>query len=297
MNEFERGLSRRQALMLTGGAIAAASVLSTKPLMASTGTMKNTAKITQVRNATIVVEYAGSTFLIDPLFADQGSLPGFPASASSQLNNPLVPLPMAIEDLVAADAVIVTHLHLDHWDDAAKAAIPRDKPIFAQNEDNAALIRADGFKDVRVLSETTEFNGIILARTDGQHGTDETLDAFPTMGEVCGVVFKQTDTPTVYVAGDTIWNEHVQAAIDTHKPDAIVLNAGNAVMMGFDPIIMGTQDVLSVHRAAPEAVLIASHMEAINHCILSRQFLRDFSVQEGFETSLMIPQDGETVTV
>ncbi|MFD2815999.1 hypothetical protein ACFSYD_19005 [Paracoccus aerius] len=67
MNEFERGLSRRQALMLTGGAIAAASVLSTKPLMANTGTMKNTAKITQVRNATILVEYAGSTFLIDPL--------------------------------------------------------------------------------------------------------------------------------------------------------------------------------------------------------------------------------------
>lgn len=296
-NENERGVSRRQALLLTGSAIATASVMTTTSLMANTSGPQKTAKITQIRNATILVEYGGSTFLIDPLFADQGSLPGFPASASSQLNNPLVPLPVPKEDLVAADAVIVTHLHLDHWDDAAKAAIPNDKPIFAQNEENAELIRADGFTDVRVLTEATEFNGIKLSKTGGQHGTDETMEAFPTMGEVCGVVFSHSDFPTVYVAGDTIWNQHVQAAIDTHKPAAIVMNAGNAVMMGFEPIIMGTEDVLAVHRAAPDAMLIASHMEAINHCILSRQFLRDFSVQNGFEKSLLIPLDGEAITV
>lgn len=296
-DKIANGISRRHALLITGSVIAAASVLPATSLMANTTSPQKSAKITQIRNATILVEYGGSTFLIDPLFADQGSLPGFPASASSFLNNPLVPLPVSQDTLLAADAVIVTHLHLDHWDDAAKAAIPKDKPIFAQNEDNAGLIRADGFTDVRVLTETTEFNGVRLIRTDGQHGTDETMEAFPTMGEVCGVVFSHADFPIVYVAGDTIWNRHVQDAIDTHTPAAIVLNAGNAVMMGFDPIIMGTQDVLSVHRAAPDAVLIASHMEAINHCILSRQFLRDFSVQNGFEKSLLIPMDGELVTI
>jgi hypothetical protein len=33
---------------------------------------------------------------------------------------------------------------------------------------------------------------------------------------------------------------------------------------------MGTDDVLHVHQAAPETLLIASHMEAINHCVLTR---------------------------
>ncbi|WP_240769025.1 MBL fold metallo-hydrolase [Paracoccus liaowanqingii] len=293
----EHGLTRRQALMMTGGAIAAASLMSATGGIANAASASKAVKVTQVRNATILVEIGGVTFLIDPLFAEQGSLPGFPASASSHLSNPLVPLPLPQEDLAAADAVIVTHLHLDHWDDAAKAAIARDKPIFSQSEQDAGLIRADGFTDVRVLTETTEFNGVSLIKTGGQHGTDATLEAFPTMGDVCGVVFSHPEFSTVYVAGDTIWNTHVQAAIDTHKPAAIVLNAGNAVMMGFDPIIMGTEDVLSVHRAAPEAILIASHMEAINHCILSRQVLRDFSVQEGFEQKLLIPADGEVVTI
>ena len=259
--------------------------------------MTNTVSITQVRNATLRIDYAGSKFLIDPIFADQGTFPGFAGSASSHLNNPLVPLPMAKEGLVAVDAVIVTHLHRDHWDSAAKAAIPNDMPLFTQNADDAESIRADGFTDVRVLTETTEFNGIRLSRTNGQHGTDETLAALPRMGKVCGVVFKHQEYPTVYLAGDTIWNPHVAEAIAAHNPDVIIVNAGNAVIMGFDPIIMGAADVLAVHRAAPNATLIASHMEAINHCILSRQTLRDFSVQQGFAEQLVIPADGETVTV
>lgn len=111
------------------------------------------------------------------------------------------------------------------------------------------------------------------------------------------MVFSHADYSTIYVAGDTIWNKHVETAIEKHKPDVIVLNIGNAVFMGYDPIIMGLEDAVAVHNAAPNAMLVASHMEAINHCILSRATLRDFSVRKGFEKSLLIPADGETVSV
>lgn len=294
-NDKHPELSRRQLFTASGGAVAAALLLTTtSPLMA--GTMKKSAKITQVRNATLLIDYAGVTFLVDPLFAEQGSFPGFAGSASSQLNNPLVPLPMAKEELLSADAVIVTHLHEDHWDAAAKAAIAKDKPLFVQNENDAEIIRMDGFTNVSVIGNKTDFKGVTLSKTGGQHGTDTTLEDIP-LGEVCGVVFSHTGYATIYVAGDTIWNKHVETAIRKHSPDVIVLNIGNAVLMGYDPIIMGVEDALAVHKAAPKATLIASHMEAINHCILSRATLRDFSVKNGFEKSLLIPADGETLSV
>jgi L-ascorbate metabolism protein UlaG (beta-lactamase superfamily) len=290
-------MNRRQALMLGAGALATslptAIPLPTALAMAADG--GNT--LTQVRNATLRIDYGGTRFLVDPLLADKGAYPGFEGSANSELRNPLVPLPMSLETIVDVDAVIVTHLHSDHWDDAAKAGLRKSMPIFAQNDEDAATIRGSGFTDVRILTDTTEFNGVRLAKTNGQHGTDDALAAMPTLGQVCGIVFSQPAAKTLYVAGDTIWNHHVEDAITRHRPDIIVLNAGKAVMTGFAPIIMGEADVLAVHKAAPEAVLVASHMEAINHCILSRADLRAFSEREEFAASLLILADGESVTI
>ncbi|MBC9179081.1 MBL fold metallo-hydrolase [Pseudoroseomonas ludipueritiae] len=255
------------------------------------------AAVTQIRNATLRINYAGVRFLVDPMLDEQGTSPGFAGSANSERRNPLVPLPLSIADITDVDAVIVTHLHTDHWDSAAKVQLAKSLPLFTQNEDDAATIREAGFTDVRVLTEASEFKGVKLARTGGQHGTDATLKAVPRLGKVCGVVFSHPSEKTLYIAGDTIWNGHVEQAIAKHRPDVIVLNAGKATFIGLDPIIMGEEDVRAVHRAAPKATLIASHMEAVNHCILSRAELRAFAEREGFAASLRVPADGETVTI
>src|SRR3954471_22857020 len=116
--------------------------------------------IHQIRNATIVVEYAGKKFLIDPMLAEKGTLPAFgpgvglPPAPRQDQNNPLVSLPTSIDNIVSnIDAVIVTHLHLDHWDDAAKEALPKEIKVFAQNDEDATEIRNAGFKNVEVLQE------------------------------------------------------------------------------------------------------------------------------------------------
>ncbi|MCI4060254.1 MBL fold metallo-hydrolase, partial [Bacillus cereus] len=85
------------------------------------------------------------------------------------------------------DAVIVTHLHYDHWDEAAKELLPKDIKLFSQNEEDAAEIRNAGFKNVEVLTKDTVFEGIQLIKTKGEHGRGEILKL---AGLVCGVVFK-----------------------------------------------------------------------------------------------------------
>ena len=40
--------------------------------------------ITQIRNATLLVEYAGKTLLIDPLLAERGAYPGFAGTANAR---------------------------------------------------------------------------------------------------------------------------------------------------------------------------------------------------------------------
>lgn len=60
-------------------------------------------------------------------------------------------------------------------------------------------------------------------------------------------------------------------------------------------LIMGEEEVLKVHNAATNAQIIATHMEGVNHWVLSRAELRDFSEKHNFEQQLFIPNDGETL--
>lgn len=66
-------------------------------------------QITQVRNATLLIHYAGTRFLIDPMLAPKGSYPGFEGMANSHLRNPLVELPLPMAALLDVDAVIAAH--------------------------------------------------------------------------------------------------------------------------------------------------------------------------------------------
>ncbi len=293
MNARPFTTSRRQ-MLLGAAVVAAASSTSRLATAAEPGKVS----VTQIRNATLRIDYAGVRFLVDPMLADQGAFPGFPGTAMSHLRNPLVPLPTPVSDLLAVDAVVVTHTHPDHWDEAAQALVPKRLPIFVQNVADSAILASQGFSDVRILAETISFKGVRLTKTAGQHGSDAVVRALPqVLGEVCGVVFSHPDEKTIYLAGDTMWNNAVAQAIITHQPEVIILNTGFAQVLDLGPIIMGRQDVLAVHKAAPDSQIVATHMEAVNHCILSRADLRAFSVEQRFANRLLIPADGERLVL
>lgn len=250
-------------------------------------------KIRHIRNATLVIEYAGKKFLVDPFLAKKGTYPPFPNSARQDQKNPMADLPVSIEDIIDVDAVIVTHLHLDHWDDAAKEVLPKDIKLFSQNEEDAKKIQDAGFQNVEVLKGNTAFEGIGLTKTKGEHGRGPILER---TGLVCGVVFKHDTEKTLYVAGDTVWYEGVQEAINTHQPEIIVVNAGDNQFLEGGSLVMGKEDVHAVHEAAPDAKIVAVHMEAVNHWTLSREELKQFADEQDMAANLVVPNDGESYT-
>ncbi|MBC7707042.1 MAG: MBL fold metallo-hydrolase [Rhodoferax sp.] len=255
-------------------------------------------KITQIRSATLIVDYAGKKFLVDPMLAPKDTYPGYPGTPNNHLRNPTVELMTPMADILAVDAVIVTHTHPDHWDQAAQALIPKSLPVFVQDESDAEIVKSAGFNDVRILSEYSCFEGIALTKTQGQHGSDAALAAIGTiLGEVSGVIFKHPTEKTVYLAGDTVWNNYVKSNLAKYLPEVVILNSGDAQILGIGAIIMDKSDVLSVHKAAPNATLIATHLEGVNHSLLSRTELRAFAAEHSMARCLHVPEDGETVTL
>lgn len=262
----------------------------------------NQVLIQQIRNATLKISYAGTIFLIDPMLASKGAYPGFEGTYRSELRNPLIDLPYTISEIIKdVDAIIVTHTHLDHWDDAAQEFIPKHLPLFVQNEQDADLIRSQGFINIKILDKNTLFNNIHLSKVGGQHGTD-TMYAVPDLakrlGDTMGVIFQGKGIKTLYIAGDTIWCDETTRVIGNYKPEIIILNTGYARLKNFDKsIIMGKDDVKHAYQTATNAIIIATHMDAVNHAMLTRKELHEYITKDGLDDRVLVPNDGETIKI
>ncbi|MCQ6563324.1 MBL fold metallo-hydrolase [Paenibacillus mendelii] len=248
-------------------------------------------KIRQIRNATIVLDYGGFTFLIDPYLGAKGAYPPI-MNTANQVNNPTAELPVSVEDILRADTVIVTHLHPDHFDAAAIKSLSKDANMIAQSDEDAEAIRKEGFHNVQALDRISQMGDVRLTRTRGKHGTGEIGQL---MGNVSGIVFHHPDEKTLYIAGDTIWCSDVEEAIDNHHPEVIIVNGGAAQFLQGDPITMGKEDIYRTYMAAPQSTIIVSHMEAVNHCLLSRRELTGFIEEKGLTSHIVVPADGETI--
>lgn len=248
-------------------------------------------EIRLIRHATLLLAFHGRRLLVDPMLAAPGTAPPV-ANSPNQRPNPLVPLPVPAGDVVAGvDAVLVTHTHRDHWDDAAAAALPKSLPLFGQPEDEEKF-RAAGFTDTRPVREGAEWNGIAIRRTGGQHGRGEVARR---LAPVSGFVLRAADEPVLYIAGDTVWCPEVEQALHEAEPAVTVLNAGGAQFLTGGPITMTADDVAAVARAAVATRIVAVHMEAINHCIVERADLRAALERAGLAARVAIPRDGERV--
>lgn len=173
-------------------------------------------KFQQIRSATSIVHFGGKRFLIDPMLADQGTYLDVPETTSTGRGNPDCDLPCPINSLFDVDAVIVTHLHFDHFDAVAAEVLPKTLTVFSQSEEEAQILRGMGFIDVRLLTaDGTEFDGVNLHRTDCDHGSTNlvTLEGYKEGGyseKASGVVFESAAEPeSFYLAGDTIYCQSV----------------------------------------------------------------------------------------
>lgn len=76
-----------------------------------------------------------------------------------------------------------------------------------------------------------------------------------------------------------------------------MVNGGDVQLTEGGSLIMGKDDIYEVHKAAPNAVIVSVHMEAVNHWTLSRAELKSFLNEKGITSNVFVPDDGESYTL
>jgi L-ascorbate metabolism protein UlaG (beta-lactamase superfamily) len=234
-------------------------------------------RVTLVRNATLILELAGRRLLVDPMLDDAGARPPID-NTRNPVRNPIVGLPMPAADVVRdLDAVLVTHRHRDHLDGRGEELTPRDVPVFCQPDDVEALLEL-GF-DARAVVDEIHWDGMRIVRVPARHGSGAIAQA---LAPVSGFLLDG-----LYLAGDTVWYEAVAETIERYRPRVAVVNAGGAEFLEGGLIVMGIDDVREVATRVETVVCV--HMEALNHCHLTRAALR------AALPDVLVPEDGETL--
>jgi hypothetical protein len=216
-----------------------------------------------LRHATLLVDLADVRLLVDPMLSEPGDIPPIPNSPNDR-ESPLVAMPSVDLD---HDAVLVTHRHRDHFDDAARERLPDDVPLYCQPVD-ADAFRDEGFTDVPPVEDEATFRDLDLYRTPARHGHGELAEQ---MAPVSGFVLDgdQRLYDSVYPKGfngtPPDWSGETLSA---DGPADTPVNAWDKHYEG-DPITMDADDVAAVRAHVDDGVpVIADHMDAINHCLL-----------------------------
>jgi L-ascorbate metabolism protein UlaG (beta-lactamase superfamily) len=246
-------------------------------------------KLQLFRNATLKLDYAGRTVLIDPYLAPKHSLPSF----TGRSPNPMTELPASIEDILAGvELVVVSHLHTDHFDKVAKERVPKNLPLICRPGDETTIAQS-GFTDIRPLLDVFDWNGLVFTRREGSHGLGPVVEK---MGPVMGFTLAAKGEPKIYWSGDTVLYPPVVEAIAETSPDIVVTHSCGAKWDG-DLIVMDAEQTIATCGLAKTARVVATHMEALDHATVTRAELRRAAEAKKVSAKqLLIPEDGETLT-
>ena len=244
-------------------------------------------KLQLIRSATLKINYLNEYFLIDPYFAKRFSRPSF----TGKSKNPLVDLPLSIDNILSkVEMILISHLHSDHFDSVAQSTIDKNILIICQPEDEVQ-IKDMHFKNVHAIDGTYIWKNISIKRTYAKHGSGCVLSE---MGTASGFLIKADTEPSIYWTGDTILCDEVKEILIKEKPEIIITHSCGAEWGNRVKIVMDKVDTIEICKLLPNSIIVATHMDSLDHAKVSRVDLRQYARENNIkDNQLIILNDGE----
>ena len=120
----------------------------------------------------------------------------------------------------------------------------------------------------------------------------------PSWAEGCndcmGFVLKSPGQKTIYVAGDTVWNEYIEATLKKQRPEIIIVNGALTRYEGFKgSSMMGPDDVKRIYEMCKNAIIIPVHMDSYAHCAYTTKTMKKFVDDNKLQDRVIVPVDGD----
>jgi L-ascorbate metabolism protein UlaG (beta-lactamase superfamily) len=216
-----------------------------------------------IGTATTLLRLGPFTLLTDPNFLHRGQRAYLGKGlVSKRLTEPS----LQPHQLPAVDAVLLSHLHGDHFDRVARRELDRSLPVLTTPA-AARKLSSWGFAGARAMTtwESTELHSggasLRITSVPGQHAPGPLRRLLPP---VMGSVLELDDGPggslRVYVSGDTLYHPWLRDVVDRTGPlDAAVLHLGGTRALGVLVTMDAEQGVRLVDLLRPTVTVPVHH--------------------------------------
>ncbi|MBE1537750.1 MBL fold metallo-hydrolase [Actinomadura algeriensis] len=224
------------------------------------------ATLTFIGNATTIIRYGPFTLLTDPNFLRRGDRAylGY-GLRSERLRDPAI----TVEQLPAVDAVVLSHLHDDHWDPVAERHLDRGLPVLTTGA-AARTLAGRGFRETVGL-RTWEGQPLVkgdhrvtVTAMPGRHGPGPLRHALPpVMGSLLEFGPRAGDPELrMYISGDTLmYDELAEVARRYPEIDAGVVHLGGTRLLGLLTVTMDGRQGARWLRTSGCATVVPVHYD------------------------------------
>ena len=214
-------------------------------------------------NATTLLRIGPFTLLTDPNFLHRGQRAylGYGLWTKRLTEPALLPA-----QLPALDAILLSHLHDDHWDRIATRALPKETPVVTTPAAARELVKK-GFAQASDLTDwqthelTSGTTTLRITSVPGVHGPGLLGTLLPpVMGSVLELVRGGVAGPEVtwrgYISGDTLYRADIGQVLERCGPlDVVIPHLGGTKALGFTVTMDGRQGADLVELLKPSVVV------------------------------------------
>ena len=250
-------------------------------------------ELTYLNGPTALLEIGGLRLLTDPTFDPSDTT--YPLAGYSLHKTGVTPIdPTSLGDI---DAVLLSHdHHLDNLDKAGRAFLSRAKRTFTTREGATRLGgHAEGLEPWDSVALPSKSGHVArITATPARHGP-EGGDRGPVIGFV--LEFPDSNSPSIYVSGDTVWFEGV-AEVSRRFSVGIALlfmGAAKVSVAGPDHLTFTAGEAVEAARAFAAAKIVPVHFEGWEHFTESRTEIVSAFDAAGLGDRLLWPAAGQRI--
>ncbi|MET9339597.1 MBL fold metallo-hydrolase [Nonomuraea sp. NPDC003804] len=223
---------------------------------------RDQADVRFIGNATTLIRYGGFTVLTDPNFLHRGQHAYLGYGLTSRRRTEPA---LDVDELPPLDAIVLSHMHGDHWDRVARRGLDRSTPVITTRQ-AARRLRRQGFGAAVGLDLWREHRltagdrTLTITALPAKHAPGvANLLLPPVMGSMLefGDSSGRTDL-RLHISGDTLMDHRVLSGIPIRFPaiDLAIVHLGGTRLLGTLLVTMdGEQGSRWVRLIDPREVL------------------------------------------